>query len=57
MAPLPEPVAAPCAHPGALLDGAPWVVVAARLGDELLVCGQKHAAAVAAYDGVREAVE
>lgn len=47
MAPLPENVRAPCPGPSAFLDAGDWELMAGRLGDELILCGKKHRAAVA----------
>lgn len=56
--PLPAEVAAPCPQPGEFLAGTGSVaddeITMGRIGDALIACGQQKAAAVAAYDGVRE---
>lgn len=43
--------------PRAFLRAGDWEIIAGRLGDELISCNGKRAAAVVAYDGVRAALE
>ena len=44
--PLDAAIAAPCAHPSVFLNAGPAEVVLGRIGDALILCGKRHAAAV-----------
>lgn len=53
---VPPTIAEECRHPSAYLGAGNWEVLAGRLGDELIDCERKRAAAVEALQGVGDAI-
>ena len=45
--PAPANVTAPCKRPEDFLQAQDWEIIAGRIGDELIDCGQKHSLLVA----------
>jgi len=45
-------ITTPCASPAAYLGAGDWEIITGRIGDALILCERKRAAAVAAFEDV-----
>lgn len=57
LAPPDATITAPCARPERHLGAGDWEIIAGRIGDDLILCGQRQAALAAWAAGVVEAIK
>lgn len=55
--PLPHDVATACDRPETFLAAGDWEIIAGRIGDALIDCGDEKMIAVGAYGAARAALE